>query len=472
MAPLSTLVLLDDNPRSLEMLSAALAQNDLRILTAERPEHALELIWTERPDLLITDLVMPGMNGLEVLDQVMKTAPSTEVVLMTAHYTTETAVAAIRRGAADYVEKPVKLPVLRERIARLLQAARVRRSVLEGRADSDSSQFEGILARSSGMWDMFSRIRRIGPHFRSVLLQGETGTGKELVADALHRLSGAHGLFVVLNCSAVVETLFESELFGHVKGAFTGAEKEKTGLFEHAHGGTLFLDEIGEMPMPMQAKLLRAVQNQEIQRVGSLLPKKVDVRIIAATNRDLRTAIAEGTFREDLFYRLSPVSIQIPPLRDRPDDIPLLVQHFLTRFAREHRKTIRGVTRRALLLLQRYRWPGNVRELENAIAHASMMADGPEIDVEDLPEDVVAISSVGSLAGTTAAQGLPGGDDVAGASSGSLATLAENERQVIARTVKEAGGNQSEAARRLGIGRDALRYKLKRHGLLEANGGV
>jgi len=269
----------------------------------------------------------------------------------------------------------------------------------------------------------------------------------------------------VLNCSAVVETLFESELFGHVKGAFTGAEKDKVGLFEHASGGTLFLDEIGDMPLPAQAKLLRAVQNQEVQPVGSLIPRRVDVRVVAATNRDLGEAIAQGRFREDLYYRLSMVTLRVPPLRERSEDVPLLVRHFIERFAREHHKPVQAITQRALLVLQRYRWPGNVRELENAIGHASMMSSGHEIDVADLPDNVV--HAVSERTSDDAAREVTEEKaEDAGAMSPDTPLFAENERRLLALAVQESGGNQSEAARRLGIGRDALRYKLKRHGLL------
>ena len=227
------------------------------------------------------------------------------------------------------------------------------------------------------MWEMFSKIRRVAPHYRSVLITGETGAGKDLVARALHALSPvANGRFVVLNCSAVVETLFESELFGHVKGAFTGAAQDKVGLFEHANGGTLFLDEIGDMPLGTQAKLLRALQNQEVQRVGSLTARKVDVRVIAATNKDLRAAIADKLFREDLYYRLSMVEIRTPSLVERMEDLPLLERHFLEHFARQFGKSIKGFTHRAQILLARHNWPGNVRELENVIGHACMMVLG------------------------------------------------------------------------------------------------
>jgi DNA-binding NtrC family response regulator len=451
-----SIVILDDNPGSLELLSTALSHEGVAIHTASRPGAALELIRQLRPQLVLTDLVMPEMSGLDVLSRIMEFAPATDVVLMTAHYTTETAVEAIRKGAADYLEKPIRLPLLRERVGRLIEDARRRH------AAGDESEFEGLIGNSPRMAELFARIRRIAPHYRSALIQGATGTGKDLVARALHARSGVKGQYVVLNCSAVVETLFESELFGHVKGAFTGADRDKPGLFEAASEGTLFLDEIGDMPLATQAKLLRALQNQEIQRVGSLQARKVNVRVIAATHRNLRQAVADRQFREDLYYRLTMVEIPVPSLAEHKEDLPLLLRHFVDRFAREYGKPIRGVTPRARLALERHAWPGNVRELENAIGHACMMAEGIEIDAADLPPSVLgepAPASPRSLSVPAApATSLPAPE--------SDASLAEHERQLVVSALERARGNQSQAARALGIGRDALRYKMKKYGLL------
>lgn len=451
-----SIVIVDDNPGSLELLSAALAQDGVTIHTASLPSAALDLVHQHRPQLVLTDLVMPEMSGLEVLSRVMELAPATDVVLMTAHYTTETAVEAIRKGAADYLEKPIRLHVLRERVGRLIEDARRRQSA----TGDDAAEFEGLIGSSPRMGEMFARVRRIAPHYRSALIQGPTGTGKDLVARALHARSGVKGQYVVLNCSAVVETLFESELFGHVRGAFTGADRDKPGLFEAANEGTLFLDEIGDMPLATQAKLLRALQNQEVQRVGSLQARKVNVRVIAATHRNLRQAVAERHFREDLYYRLAMVEIPVPSLAERREDLPLLVRHFVAKYAHQYGKTIRGVTPRARLVMERHAWPGNVRELENALGHACMMAETDEVDVADLPAavldgalapapDVAAISAPGIH--------LPDSD----------ASLAEHERQLVVNALERVGGNQSQAARALGIGRDALRYKMKKYGLLQ-----
>ena len=452
--PALSLLIIDDNAGSLEMLSSALAQPDLEILTASDPEEGLDLVHSRHPQIVLTDLVMPGMTGMEVLDRVMEFDPATEVILMTAHYSTESAVEAIKKGASDYLNKPVSISALREKIGALLETARKRQKASQLQDEMlASAEFEGIIGNSPSMWDMFSRIRRVSPHYRAVLVTGETGTGKDLVARTLHRLSPAsQGRYVVLNCSAVVETLFESELFGHVRGSFTGATHDKAGLFEHAHGGTLFLDEIGDMPLATQAKLLRVLQNQEVLRVGSLTPRKVDVRVIAATNRDLRKEITEKRFREDLYYRLSMVEIHVPALNDRKEDLPLLERHFISRFASQYGKEITGLTRRAQIRLALHSWPGNVRELENVIGHACMMTLGDSIDVQDLPSYL-------QTPGSSEEAVIP-----VDAESG-VGTLEDQERQLITRAMQSAGGNQSQAARILRIGRDALRYKLKKHNL-------
>jgi DNA-binding NtrC family response regulator len=452
--PALSVLIIDDNVKSLELLSTALAQPGLEILTASDPEQGLEVVYDKHPQIVLTDLVMPNLSGMDVLERIMEFDPSTEVILMTAHYSTESAVEAIKKGASDYLNKPIPIAALRERVGKLVDLARKQQRSLQLEGELlASSEFEGIVGRSPVMREMIPQIRRVAPHYRTVLITGETGTGKDLVAQALHSLSPvSQGRYVVLNCSAVVETLFESELFGHVKGSFTGATNDKAGLFEHAHGGTLFLDEIGDMPLATQAKLLRVLQNQEVQRVGSLSARKVDVRVIAATNHNLRAAVAEKRFREDLYYRLSMVEIQVPRLADRKEDLPLLERHFIARFAAQYKKEIRGLTHRAQMRLSMHSWPGNVRELENVIGHACMMAMGDTIDIQDLP------SYLHSHGGQEEArQPL--------APAPEIGTLAEQERLLIIRALETAGGNQSQAARILRIGRDALRYKLKKHNL-------
>jgi DNA-binding NtrC family response regulator len=389
-----------------------------------------------------------------VLERIMEIDPATDVILMSAHYSTESAVEAIKKGASDYLNKPVSIGPLRARIGKLVEVARKRQHSLRLEDElRTNSEFEGIIGHSPLMWEMFSRIRRVAPHYRALLITGETGTGKDLAARALHRLSPVSaGRYVVLNCSAVVETLFESELFGHVKGSFTGATSDKPGLFEHADGGTLFLDEIGDMPLATQAKLLRVLQNQEVQRVGALTARKVDVRVIAATNHNLRTAIAEKRFREDLYYRLSMVEIQTPQLAERKEDLPLLQRHFIARFAAQYGKEVRGLTHRAQIRLSRHAWPGNVRELENVLGHAAMMTMSDTIDVQDLPAYLHAAAEPVRL------MPVP-------VRSMEVGAYEEHERLLLVRAIEAAAGNQSKAARLLRIGRDALRYKLKKHNL-------
>src|SRR6476620_3466245 len=425
-----SMVIIDDNPRSLEFVSTALAGDGVEIMTASDPEEGLDLVYTHRPQVVMTDLVMPHMTGLEVLERVSEFDPVIDVVLMTAHYTTDTAVEAIRKGAADYLNKPISLATLRDRVGRIIDAALLRQQVKTAEEQAmETAQFEGIVGRSPQMWEMFSRIQRVAPHYRAGLISGQTGTGKELVAQALHRLSQVKGKFVVLNCSAVVETLFESELFGHVRGAFTGADRDKPGLFEHANGGTLFLDEIGDMPLSTQAKLLRVLQNQEVLRVGSLTPQKVDVRVVAATNKDLRQQIAERRFREDLYFRLSMVEIHTPPLAQRIGDLPLLTRHFVKKFSQQYNKNITGLTQRAQIVLGRHSWPGNVRELENVIGHGAMMTMTDMIDVTDLPPLVPHATSA------AAAISVPQAGGPAGPAN---ASLEEHEKKLVMEALNQA----------------------------------
>lgn len=446
--PAISLLVIDDNPGSVELVSNAVAQPGLEILRASNPEEGLHLFRERRPQIVLTDLVMPRMNGLQLLDRIMEVDPTTDVILMSAHYSTESAVEAVRKGASDYLNKPVAIGPLRERIAALVEDVRKRQRALQLEDElRTTSEFEGIIGHSPQMWETFCRIRRVAPHYRSLLITGETGTGKDLAAQAIHRLSpAASGHYVVLNCSAIVETLFESELFGHVKGSFTGATHDKPGLFEYADRGTLFLDEIGDMPLGTQAKLLRVLQNREVQRVGSLSARKVDVRVVAATNHDLRAAVAGKRFREDLHYRLSMVEIRMPRLAERKEDLPLLQRHFLTRFAAQYRKQIRGITRRAQIRLSRHSWPGNVRELENVVGHAAMMAPGDMIDEPDLPPYLKASSEH-----VAPRQGC--------------GTLAQVERAHIIRVLRETGGVISAAALHLDVPRTTLNALMRRLGI-------
>jgi DNA-binding NtrC family response regulator len=438
-----TLVAIDDDAQALELVASALEQDGLEILTETNPAKGLELILRRRPQIVILDLIMPKMSGMDLLARVVEADPGADVILLTGHYSIESAVEAIQKGACDYFTKPISVEKLRDRIGQLLQDARQRqRAVQLERELLDASQFEGIIGRGPMMLEVFARIRRVAPHFRTALITGPTGTGKELVARALHRLSpSSGGPFVVCNCAAVVETLFESELFGYVRGAFTGATKDKMGMFEYANGGTLLLDEIGDMPLATQTKLLRVLQNQEIQRVGSPVVRKVDVRVLAATNRNLETLVAEQKFRDDLYYRLSMVEIRLPPLADRKEDLPLLERHFVERFAAQYSKPIAGLTRRAQTLLGKHSWPGNVRELENVLGHACMMAVGSLIDVKDFPERFRSQSVLGFE------------------ESDELISIEELQRRHARRVLEKIGGNKVKAAEILGISRATL-YRL------------
>ena len=440
------LLVVDDTPQNLELISEALAQKDVQILTASDPEEGLKLFLETRPQIVLLDLVMPTMSGMELLERIAAADPGTDVILMTGHYSAESAVEAIQKGACDYLTKPLDLEKLRQRIRALLEDAEKRQQAFQlDRALVDAFQFEGMIGRSPVILETFARIRRVAPHYQTVLVSGETGTGKELVARALHHLSPrASGPFVVCNCSALVETLLESELFGYVRGAFTGATQDKTGIFEQANGGTVFLDEIGELSPPAQAKLLRVLQQREVQRVGSPKPHAVDVRVIGATNRQLRSMVTDGEFRDDLYYRLSMVEISLPRLVDRKEDLPLLQKYFVERFAKQYGKQIRGITRRAQLRMAAYSWPGNIRELENVIGNAAMMTQGSTIDVDDLPELL---------------KDTPGSGD---APDEGMLSLQEVQNRHVARVLERVGGNKARAAEILGISRTTIYEMLSK----------
>src|ERR1022692_4587619 len=334
------LLAIDDDAQNLEIIKVALKREGLEIMTAQDPEEGFELFLRTRPKIVLLDLVMPKVSGIELLERIVSVDAGVDVILITAHYSAESAVEAIQKGAADYMTKPIEIEKLRSRISSLLDDAEMRQKTL--RLDQeliDAYQFEGMVGRSPLMLEVYAKIRRIAPHFRTVLVTGATGTGKELAAKALHRLSpAARGPFVVCNCSTLVETLVESELFGYVRGAFTGAIQDKIGMFEHADGGTIFLDEIGELAPAAQAKLLRVLQDRQVQRVGSLTPRNIDVRVIAATHRNLETMVREGQFREDLYYRLAVVDIPLPLLARRREDLPLLERYFIEKFSKEYDK--------------------------------------------------------------------------------------------------------------------------------------
>lgn len=437
---------IDDDVETLQLVKTGLQQDGLAVLTAGDAKEGLSTFLEERPDLVLVDLVMPGMTGIEVLEQILAADPAAEVILITGHYSPESAVEAIRKGAADYLTKPLDLPAIRKKISSLIADRNVRQEALAlDKQLIHTFQFEGLIGRSPLMLDVFASIRRVAPHFRTVLITGQTGTGKELVARALHRLSPvSNKTFAVCNCSALVETLFESELFGYVRGAFTGATQDKVGLFEYADGGVVFLDEIGDMPLAGQAKLLRVLQNQEVQRVGSPVPRKINVRVVAATNRDLPQMIRQEKFREDLYYRLSMIEVGLPSLAERKEDLPLLYKFFVEKFNAQYEKRVSGITRRAQVLLGRYHWPGNVRELENVLGNACMMVDGPVLDVKDMPSRIRSSSAPAMT------------DDEP------LLSMEELQERHLLKVLDKVGGDKVRAAEILGVARTTVYNLLSR----------
>jgi DNA-binding NtrC family response regulator len=448
MSPKGTLKLLvvDDDSQNLNLIKDALARQDVEVHTCTESEKARELFQKVRPRVVLLDIVMPKLNGIDLLKQLIAMDPGVDIILMTGQYSTDSALEAIQSGATDYITKPLDIGKLRSRIDSLISEAKVRSQTM--RLDHellDMYQFEGMVARSPLMLDVFAKIRRVAPHFRTVLVTGATGTGKELVARSLHKLSPSSGeQLAVCNCSALVETLMESELFGHVKGSFTGAIQDKQGLFEYANGGTVFLDEIGELYPAGQAKLLRVLQEHQVQRVGSPVTRQVDVRVIAATNRNLRALVREGRFREDLYYRLAVVEIALPSLADRREDLPLLQRYFVQKYASEYGKDITGISRRAQSVLAKHAWPGNIRELENVIGHACMMAEGPVIDIDDLSPTVKSPASDES--------------DM----DNSRLSLEQLQKRHVLRVLDSVGGNKARAAEILGIGRATIYEMLNK----------
>jgi len=447
------LLAVDGDEAVLAQISKALSATRIEITAAGSAQAGLQCFGELHPRIVLLALRLPDADGMEVLDKILAADPGADVVLLSADYSTYSAVRAIQKGACDYLTKPLDPEKLRQRVEGLLGQAEQRQKVFELENQLvGACQLEGIIGRSSAMLQLFARVRRVAPHFRSVLVTGATGTGKELVARALHHLSPvASGPLAICNCSALVETLLESELFGHVRGAFTGATQDKVGIFEFANGGTVFLDEIGELTASAQVKLLRVLQNHEVQRVGSPQTRKVNVRVISATHRNLRELVTEGAFREDLYYRLSMIEISLPRLADRKEDLPLLQRYLVKKFAALYRKEVTGITRRAQGLLSRYSWPGNVRELENVIGNACMMTQSHVIDVQDLPESVR-----DQAAATTAAE------------SG-LLTFRELEQRHLLYVLGQVGGNKARAAEILGVSRATV-YEILAKMRAEKNG--
>jgi len=444
-----TILVADDEKNIREGLREALMLDGYEVFLAADGKEALEALERGEIDLIVTDLKMPRLSGEELLRKVSAQYPTIPVIILTGHGTIESAVQAMHDGAYDFLTKPVNL----DRLSLLVKRALGNRELaLQNRALQEElerrSQFSNIIGRSAEMRQVFELVRQVAPARTSVLITGESGVGKEMIAEALHYNSPRRDKpFIKLHCAALTETLLESELFGHEKGAFTGAIARKRGRFELAHLGTLFLDEIGEINQTVQIKLLRVLETKSFERVGGEETVEVDVRLIAATNRDLTQAIAKGSFREDLYYRLNVVNIHIPPLRERKDDIPLLMAAFLREFSRENGRTIEGIDPKARRALTNYSWPGNVRQLRNSIESAVVLCKGNVITPEDLPPGI---------------RGEQGGEAVR-LSVGS--TLAEAEKEIIRSTLAREGGNKSRAAEVLGIGRKTLHRKLQEYGI-------
>ncbi len=446
------IVVIDDEVNAATALETLLREDGYEVGRAHDGETGLSLLEKSDPDVVLTDLRMPGMDGLELLSRIKQIRPDTMVILMTAYGTVKTAVRAMKLGAEDYLGKPIdveELELILQRAVdkkRLLEEARLLHERLDHKYNLDN-----LVGESPGMLAAFKTIRQVAASSSSVLLLGESGTGKELFAQALHQNSPRRSKpFVRVACASLPETLLESELFGHEKGSFTGALYSRSGRFEVADGGTLFLDEIGDISPTVQVKLLRFLQEREFERVGGNRTYKVDVRIVAATHRDLKRKLEDGSFREDLYYRLNVIEVTIPPLRERGTDVPLLAQHFLERFAAANGKAL-ALTDEALALLLQHRWPGNVRELENAIERAVVLADGATLTPQHFPTLRRVSASAEPAAGLAEGVPIPG------------STLAAIEREAILRTLEAVGGSTSRAATLLDISARKIQYKLKEY---------
>ena len=454
-------VLVVDDERSMrELLSIVLRRDGYEVLIAEDGAAGLELLKRERVDILITDIRMPNMNGVDLLREAKRISPDIVSIVMTAFATTDTAVEALRLGAADYVTKSKDTAAeLRVRVGRELERKRLQQeNVLLKRALKTKNQFSNIIGTSSPMVALFQLIETIAPTNSTVLITGESGTGKELIARAIHVNSPRRDRpFVAVNCGALSETLLDSELFGHMRGAFTGADSNKKGLIEVAEKGTIFLDEVGEMSPVVQVKLLRVLQERKFRRLGGTEEIDADIRILAATNRDLGKMVADGSFREDLFYRINVIPIRVPPLRDRQDDIPLLAEHFVARFAEQMGKPVSGISGAALSLLTQYGWPGNIRELENAMERAVALERTPTILADSLPEQVN--HHVAEVVPAAPPEGFPdAGFDLEQHVQGI-------EREYIAEALRRAGGVKVKAAELLGMSFRSFRYYTKKYNL-------
>src|SRR6202158_1843497 len=463
--PKARVLVVDDEKSMRDLLSITLEKEGYDVLTAAGGEPAIEALHRESVDAVITDLRMPKVEGLQVLRVAREISPDTTVIVITAVASTETAVEAMKLGAYDYITKPFKLDEVNLIVRNALERKRLRDEQLYLRRQLETQhRFENIIGKSGVIAEVFDTIRKIADSPSTAMVTGESGTGKELVARAIHFNSFRRDKpFVSVNCGAIPEGLMESELFGHVRGAFTGAVSNKIGLFSAAEAGTLFLDEITEIPALLQVKLLRAIQVREIRRVGDTKDVKTDVRLIAASNRDLETAVRDGILREDLFYRLNVIQIQLPPLRERREDIPLLIAHFLQKFNKDLAKDVRGVTPEALAILERYHWPGNIRELENVLERAIVLGAGDMLGANALPESV---RRERPTRGPELVDMPEEGLDLE-------ATLDDLERRYLQRALDRTSGVQTKAAELLRMTFRQFRYKLQKHSLAKrgASGG-
>ena len=441
------ILVVDDEASARTGLVELLREEGYEVRGAADAFKALGLIESDVPDLLITDVHMPGMDGTQLMEKVQATYPSVGVIVMTAFSTVERAVAAMQNGADDYLTKPIRFDELLVVVERLLAHRETARQLEAFRQASEQDTSTSWVGRSKASRTVLDLITQVAASPASVLLTGESGTGKELAARALHDASErSEGPFVPVHCAALSEGVLESELFGHEKGAFTGADSKRDGRFGRAEGGTLFLDEVGEIPLSVQVKLLRVLQERTYERVGGDTPIDIDVRIVAATHRDLQADVKAGRFREDLFYRLNVINVRLPTLRERADDVPLLAMHFLAQHASRARKQLRGISDRALDALRAFDWPGNVRQLENCIEHAVALCNDFEIDVRHLPRDIL-----GSGRGLDEMPIVPG------------ASMAEVERYVILKTLESVGGSTSKAAKILGISPRTIQYRMNQY---------
>jgi nitrogen regulation protein NR(I) len=464
-------LIVDDEVNIRRVLAAMLKREGYEVTTAADGEQALAVLQKTPVHVVVTDLVMPRLGGMELLRRVAADLPDVPVIVITAHGSVDSAVAALKAGAFDYITKPFEQEELKKVIAKAARAHDLeRQNVHANFGDGDRPPLVG---EAPAMKAIYEIVGKVADSPSTVLVTGESGTGKELIAKALHRGSSRRDKpLIKVNCAAIPKDLVESELFGYERGAFTGAVGSKPGRFELADGGTLFLDEIGEVPVEMQVKLLRALQESEFERVGGIKTIRVDVRLIAATNRDLKSLIADGKFREDLYYRLAVVPIELPPLRERREDIPLLVRHFISKYDERLGKRVDGIEDEALQLLLGYAWPGNIRELENLMERSVLFADGPLILASALPDSLrergpqapVPIAAVGPLGAIAAPSGASMKEIVRQAQ-------AELERELIARALEETGGNVTRAAKRLQISRKSLQVKMKELGLRGAPDG-